>query len=117
MSGFAQDLEQTLNQSFAKSFAEAVTAQARQQVSQSLFNWLSFTARKKAGVDLEARLEEMRKRFDVLAENFQLRYGDGKLVVRVSGDAENTLRMLERGTDWFDPAEDATAIIVGAVLD
>jgi len=106
-----------LSGQFDKIFRQAVTDEARKKVAETLFAWLSFGARKRASAELPQQLEEMRKRFDVLAANFELRYINGKLVVKANGEAETTLRMLNRGTDWFDPAEDVTGLIAGAVLD
>lgn len=97
-------------------FDEAL-ASSRSKITEALFGWLSFTARKKSVDDLPFRLEQMRKRIEVLAENLELTMEAGKAVVKVTGDGASTLRMLERGTDWFDPAGDVTEMIVGAVLD
>ena len=110
-------LTKELEDQFESVFSESVTDSARQHVSEALFAWLSFIARKKASANLPQQIEEMRKRFVVLANSFELHYVRGKLVVKASGEAENTLRMLERGTDWFDPAPDVTGLIAGAVLD
>jgi hypothetical protein len=101
---------------FDRAFREAITPTARKKVQEALDAWLSFTARKKQSANLVQQEEQMRKRFQVLAENFQLHYEHGKLVVKANGDAESTLRMLEHGTYWFDPVQDVTKLIAGAAL-
>lgn len=116
MNQFGQDLAVALQKGYDQVFEKALTTQTRQKIAEQLFVWLSFTARKNQDGNLPAHLAEMRKRFISLSEVLELHYRRGKLVVKVSGDAKNTLRMLERGTDWFDPAEDATGLIAGAVL-
>ncbi len=106
-----------LENQFDSVFSKAVNDVARKNVAEALFDWLLRVAHKKNSADLPQKLEQMRKRFDELANSFELHYQLGKLVVRTSGEAETTLRMLERGTDWFDPANDVTGLIAGAVLD
>jgi hypothetical protein len=108
---FVAELDQLRLQSLTKQLPTA-----RQRVAEELFNWLALRARKKDMPDMADRLKEMRKRFEVLADRFELAIERGKLVVRATGEAQATLRMLERGTDWFDPASDAAGLIAGAVL-
>ena len=95
----------------------AVDRAARDRVRQVLENWFSFTARKKPLSDLAQRMEDFRKRIGVLADNFELDIGLKGYVVRVSGEAEATWRMLEHGTGWFSPAQEPTAMVVGAIFE
>ncbi len=90
--------------------------EAAKRVEQVLNDWLSFT-RKKQTDNLPGKLEQFRKRISVLARNVTIGYREGELVVNATGDGEITLRMLERGTDWFDPADDPSALIAGAILN
>lgn len=108
-----------LESALTDAFIRAVTWDARDRVAKSLDQWLSFTARKRTSEDLLERLERMRKRFTVLAENFTLAYSQNRVVVKVSGDAQETWYQLTRGTDWFDPLtpDQATALVIKAVLD
>ena len=92
------------------------TPEAKKRVQTVLENWLSFTARKKSVANLELLMDEFRKRIRGLAKSVNLTYSNGKLVVIATGDSENTLRMMKRGTDWFDPAEDLDQLIAGAIL-
>ena len=96
---------------------ECLDRAARERAYDAVNNWLSFTARKKPAADLEKRLEEFRKRIRALADDFDIEAGQGGYVVKATGDAESTLRKLERGTDWFDPVDNLSEMIVGAVFE
>lgn len=111
------EFQKEIDSSLAKLFAEANTPSARERVKDSLTAWVSFTARKKPVANLDQRLEEFCKRIGVLADSIKLAYIEGKLVVSAAGDGETTLRMLERGTDWFDPAANLNDMIAGAILE
>jgi len=90
---------------------------ARRRIEEALSHWLAFTARKKPSAGLPKRIEGFRKRIQLLADNLSLGTGPQGIVVRATGDAESTLRQLERGTDWFDPAKNVTEMIVEAVFE
>lgn len=94
----------------------ATDSAARIRIRQALENWIAFSARKKPIANLEQHLEEFRKRIVLLAESVKLSYAGGKLVVTATGDSEITLRMLKRGTAWFDPADDPDQLIAAAIL-
>lgn len=104
-------------------FAEAfngdlmsIPVSGRRQAADAIFEWLSFTAEKKPVSDLADRLTAWRKRIDVLAENVQLSYAKGSLVVNATGDADTTLRLLERGSDWFLPYDGVREKLAAALL-
>lgn len=109
---FEAEAEQAINAALDKALNES----AQKRVETAVFSWLAFTARKKPVDDLADRLERFRKRIEVLARNVSLSCVAGEIVVRATGDGEITLRMLKRGTDWFDPADDLDGIIAGAIL-
>jgi hypothetical protein len=96
--------------------AEALEAGGRKRVEELWTNWISFTARKKPSEKLAKQLEDFRKRLKALADNLVLETGPQGVVVKVTGDDESTWRMLERGTDWFDPATNVTEKTVDAVF-
>ena len=96
---------------------KALEDRGRERVKEALQNWLVFTARKMPGVDLPKRLEDFRKRIVNLADSLSLEVGQNGYVVRAVGDAEATLKALERGTEWFDPMADVTGNIVGAIFE
>jgi len=82
---------------------DALTPPAREAVARNLYDWL--VRAPKASVDnLEARLEQMRKRIDAMTAGLVVGLDNGELVVTATGDAETVLRMFELGTDWFPPA-------------
>ncbi len=116
MKALGLGLMQTLQKGLARDLDQAVTAQARQRVLEHLIQGF-MQVRKLEDAQTAARCAEMCKRFEVLAETFELRVVGGRLVVKASGDAEVTMRLLERGTTWFDPAGDVTGLIAGAVLN
>jgi hypothetical protein len=84
----------------AGSTALSTTGQAA--VVEQLSHWLE-GARKKALPDLPERLNQMRKRFEVLARSARAEFTDNGPVIIATGDAERTLRLLEHGSDWFEP--------------
>jgi len=93
-----------------------LTDDGRDRVLSYLTEWLAGT-RKKQVPDLNQRMEAFRKRIEVLARTFDLTIERGQFVVKASGEAESTLRMLERGTDWFDPIGDVAVLVIGAVFE
>ena len=74
------------------------------------------TARKKPLSDLPKRLEDFTKRIEALASNVQAFYFDGRIVIKATGDSESTFRMLNRGTDWFEPVDNLNNLIAGAIF-
>jgi hypothetical protein len=94
----------------------AHTRQVTARVDAALNLWL-VQVRKKNVPNLEQRMMDFRKRIGVLAAKVELAYSEGRIVVKATGDADTTLRMIKRGTDWFDPADDADKLIAGAMLN
>ena len=110
------EIEQMVYDQVQKDWLAALTPEARQRVQDSLDAWL-LSVRKKPLPDLEARIAGFRKRIEVLAATFQLAVQDGQFVVKASGQSDLTLRQIARGSDWFDPAGDVTAMVIGAVFE
>ena len=113
----AEEIEQEITGWIKSSAADTLDRGGRDRVKDALDSWISFTARKKPVADLEKRLEGFRKRIGALADNLTIEVGQEGYVVRAAGDAESTLRQLERGTDWFDPADNVIEMIVGAIFE
>jgi len=111
------DLETEVGDWMEQSIVQALDDGGRDRVNQMLYNWLAFTARKKPLPDLPQRLEDFRKRIRVLADNLVLVMGQNGCVVKATGDAETTLKALERGTDWFDPVAGLTEMVAGAIFE
>ena len=112
-----EEFEKAILDGLRQQLRACLDSAARDRVRQALESWISFTAMKKPVPDLNKRLEDFRKRIEVLADGLTLDIGDRGYVVRASGDAEATLRMLERGTGWFNPAGNLTEMIVGAIFE
>lgn len=111
------ELEEAVLAWMKSSALQALEDRGRERVKEALQNWLVFTARKKPDVDLSQRLEDFRKRIGILADTLTLEVGQNGYVVRAVGDAETTLKALERGTEWFDPMVNLTENVVGAVFE
>lgn len=94
---------------------QKLTSQDRASMAQALKDWLSGVARVKPLPDLEERRARMFQRFDKLAEVAELSKVGDNLVVKASGDGETTLKMLENGTDWFDPCENVVMVMISAL--
>lgn len=89
----------------------------RKRIAQNLMIWLTNEARKKPVSDLAERLEIMRKNVERMVEDMAIEIEDGKLVVKVSGSAEDTWRAFRIGTDWFEPDKFALERIFAGLFD
>jgi hypothetical protein len=94
---------------------ERITSKDRQEMARNLQDWLAVTARKKPLPDLENRMQRMNERMAVLAERATFVKEDEEIVVKAAGEADETLKMLERGTDWFDPCESVVSVMISAL--
>lgn len=110
------DLEKDVLAWTDAALAEALNDGGRKRVEDLWTNWISFTARKKPSEKLPKQLEDFRKRLKALADNLVLQMGAQGVVVKATGNDESTWRMLERGTDWFDPTTNVTEKTVEAVF-
>lgn len=113
MTDIEQDIVRAIERDLIK---DNLTDEARDRVQTVLTEWLAGT-RKKPSTNIDTRIEGFRKRIEVFAREFRLVMEGGRIVVRASGEAESTLRMLERGTDWFDPMGDVTTLVIGVVFE
>ena len=91
--------------------------ETRTKFAQAIYLWLVERARKKPVPDLAERLKWMKGEIEKLAQVLTIEFLDGRLVVKASGSAGNTLRELQRGTDWFDPHENLASEIVAFLPD
>ena len=91
--------------------------ETRTKFAQAIYLWLVERARKKPVPDLAERLKWMKGEIEKLAQVLTIEFLDGRLVVKASGSAGNTLRELQRGTDWFDPHENLASEIVAVLPD
>jgi hypothetical protein len=113
----AEEIEQEIVGWVKASATDALDRGGRDRVKKALENWISFVARKRLVPDLDKRLEDFRKRIGVLADNMAVEMSQEGYVVKAAGEAESTLRQLERGTDWFDPAGNVTETIISAIFE
>ena len=88
----------------------------REKVADKLFQWLVNTARKKPIPNLDVKLEEWRGRIKHLSENLEIKFERDKLVVTSAGSADDTLKRLRLGSDWFDGSGDILEMIVAALF-
>ena len=87
------------------------------KVVTALSSWLNDVARKKPLPDLAARIQKMQDEFEHMVEDMQVKIETGKLVVKVAGSGEDTLRKLRLGTDWFEGSPDVLEIILVGLFD
>jgi len=102
-------------------FVDMVTAnltpQTRKQMADAVNAWLIGPARKKSLPDLQEKLKTMGSRVDLMMESIRFGARNKEIVVIADGPAEETLRALANGTDWFDPCDDIVSIMISALRD
>ena len=86
-------------------------------VATALISWVQNHTTKRPLPDLPKRLEDFSKDIRKLAEDMRIKIEKGDLVVKVNGSAEQTLKRLRLGTDWFAPMADDLKTIIMAGLD
>jgi len=89
----------------------------RQKAADAIYRWLVEKARKKNVLDLAQRLEKMRGAIDRMVENMEIQIVNSKAVVKVSGSAEDTLKQLRYGSDWYDGTPDIVELAVTGLFD
>ena len=90
--------------------------QVKGKISQALMNWLR-QARKRPVADLEARLRKMELAVVKMVENMKFDFTQGKIVIKVLGSDEDTLKAFRLGTNWFEPNPDLIETIVIGLFD
>lgn len=92
-----------------------LTTETRRAVAAGLKTWLRDEARKKHRPDIVLLIDEFGKRIDRMVEYMDIQIVDGKPVVKALGTSQDTLRALERGTNWFDPCEDVVSVVISSL--
>lgn len=92
-----------------------LTQEKRRFIAESLKTWLRDDARKKPREDIMLLVDEFGKRIDKMAEDLDIQIVDGKPVVTAMGLGRDTLRALERGTNWFDPCSDVVSVVISSL--
>lgn len=86
------------------------------KVAARLVAWLGNEARKKPVADLDTRLAEWAARIEKMSKALVFKFDDGKRVAVTAGPEQETLVMLDRGTDWFEGHPDIAREITIAVF-
>ena len=93
-----------------------LTPEKRKFIAESLKAWLRDEARKKPRADLALLMDEFGKRIDSMCDDLlDIQIVDGKPVVKALGSGQDTLRALERGTNWFDPCSDVVSVVISSL--
>jgi len=96
-------------------FAEVLRPddQAKALIGQKLKLWL----RQHAVAGNEDRVRQMEARIDTLVKGMEIAVDDDQhFSVKVSGDSEEALNLLDRGSLWFPPHPDIVREIADAYL-
>lgn len=92
-----------------------LTPDKRKVVAEGIKTWLREDARKAVRPDLPVLLDEFGKRIDKMVEDLDIGIVDDKPVVMVTGMNRDTLRALERGTNWFDPCDSVVNVVISSL--
>ena len=89
----------------------------RYKAGQALMDWLRFQAKKRPVPDLDAKLVRMDKAVHKMVETMKYEFTEGKVVIKVSGSDEDTLKAFRLGTSWFEPNPDLVEHILTGLLN
>lgn len=89
----------------------------RLKTGQALMTWLRVEAKKKPVADLEKRLANMEQAVQKMVENMKLEFAEGKVVIKVNGSDEDTLKAFRLGPTWFEPNPDLVERILTGLFD
>lgn len=112
MNEFADAIHADINAIFEQRLTSAAQ---RERVVSMLMEGFG-NVRKKAMPDLEARLQAMQKRMQLLTENVNLGFVNGRLVVKVTGSSESLLTELRHGSSWYEPWEKVDELLLAAIM-
>jgi hypothetical protein len=117
MSEFAMTEQQFggFGQLFVDILSERITPEVRAEMAKNLKDWLETEARVKPVPDIATRKAKMAVRFDKLAAVATFSKDGDEIVVKASGENSDTVKMLENGTDWFDPCESVVRVMISAL--
>lgn len=89
----------------------------RDKVAAALINWLLEDAHKKELPDLDKRIEKLKKDVERMTEDMNITFKDNKLVVKVQGSGEETLKKFRLGTDWFEGCPELVETILSGLYN
>lgn len=110
------ELTQIVDDALNEEFDERVENREDEIVA-AVMQWLTTEARLKQVPDLNIRFENMRVRLERLVKNMKVRLADKKLVIKVSGSDEETLKMFRLGSAWFEPHPNVTELFLVGLFD
>lgn len=87
----------------------------RRLVAEGLKRWLAHGTRKKVRPDLPELISLFCKRIDTLSESIEIQVVNDVPVIKASGMGIDTLRAIERGTNWFDPCDDVVSVVISSL--
>lgn len=82
----------------------------------NFMSWFQEGARLKQVPDLQDRLAAMEKKLRKMAENLEIEFVEGKLVIRSDAESMTVLNQLRRGSSWFDPHPGVDEAIMFALI-
>lgn len=98
-----------------ENFIGKLTPECRKAIAEGLKTWLRDDAKKKSRADLVVLIAEFGGRIDKMVAEMDIQIVDGKPVVKALGLGQDTLRALERGTNWFDPCNDVVSVVISSL--
>jgi hypothetical protein len=103
-------------EAFDSDLVQILDKSDRDRLAGKLFLWLSTEARKKPLSDLQERLNTFNSRIIGLCHKMSFSAKDGEVTITPNGE-EETLNMLNYGTDWFDGHQNLPHFIVSQCLE
>lgn len=89
----------------------------RARAGRSLMNWLRNEAKTKPVENLAQRFDRMERAVAKMVENMKIEFAEGKVVIKVNGSDEDTLKAFRLGTSWFEPNPDLVERILTGLFD
>jgi GTP cyclohydrolase I len=94
---------------------ESLREEQHERAATFLIQWVSENVTKRPLPDLPQRVESFSKDIRYMCQEMRIKMEKGTFVVKVNGSAEQTLKKLRLGTDWFPPCEDVETIIMAGL--
>lgn len=89
----------------------------KQKAGRALMEWLRTKAKTRPVPDLQDRLDRMDAAVAKMTENMRFEFDRGKVVIKVNGSDEDTLKAFRLGTTWFEPNPDLVETILTGLFD
>lgn len=102
---------------FVDKLNAGLTPEYRRNMGELLVEWLSSKAKLKAMPSLDAKRKAMEARLRKMADTLRFQSTADGIVVKASGEGEETLKMLENGTDWFAPCASVVNVVIPALRE